>query len=129
MGQRGERLGVLGMLAQQLRAQPQVIQPIFRALTDPRFNERDRQEALALVDRGNTDDSTLAALWILRSYDEMSAINTDNPSVIWLGGDPAWLKSAGRKKMMLRWRLPEYWRQHGFPPQCRPIGEADFECR
>lgn len=127
---RGERLGVLGMLAQQLRAQPQVIQPIFRALTDPKFNERDRQEALALVDRGNEDtDSTFAALWILRSYDEMSAVNTDNPSVIWLGGDPAWLKSAGRKKLMLRWRLPEYWRQHGFPPQCRPIGEADFECR
>jgi adenylate cyclase len=127
---RGERLGVLGMLAQQFDAQPQLIQPIFRALTDSKFNDRDRQEGLALVDRGNDDaDSTLAALWILRSYDEMSAVSGDTPSVIWLGGDPAWLKAAGRKKMMLRWRLPEYWRLHGFPPQCRPIGEANFECR
>ena len=24
--------------------------------------------------------------------------------------------------------LPEYWRKHGFPPQCRPIGDDDFEC-
>jgi hypothetical protein len=23
---------------------------------------------------------------------------------------------------------PEYWRQHGFPPQCRPLDEQDFEC-
>jgi len=21
-----------------------------------------------------------------------------------------------------------YWRQHGFPPQCKPLGEDDFEC-
>jgi TolB-like protein/Tfp pilus assembly protein PilF len=24
--------------------------------------------------------------------------------------------------------LPDYWRRHGFPPQCRPLGESDFEC-
>jgi len=22
----------------------------------------------------------------------------------------------------------DYWREHGFPPQCRPLGEDDFEC-
>jgi TolB-like protein len=24
--------------------------------------------------------------------------------------------------------LPDYWRRHGFPPQCRPVGQNDFEC-
>jgi hypothetical protein len=24
--------------------------------------------------------------------------------------------------------LPDYWRAHGFPPLCRPVGETDFEC-
>ena len=22
----------------------------------------------------------------------------------------------------------DYWRQHGFPPMCRPVGEDDFSC-
>jgi hypothetical protein len=22
----------------------------------------------------------------------------------------------------------DYWREAGFPPQCRPLGEDDFEC-
>ncbi|MEE2525947.1 tetratricopeptide repeat protein [Hyphobacterium sp. HN65] len=24
--------------------------------------------------------------------------------------------------------LPDFWREHGFPPQCQPVGEDDFEC-
>ena len=24
--------------------------------------------------------------------------------------------------------LPAYWRKHGFPPQCRPVGADDFKC-
>jgi len=25
--------------------------------------------------------------------------------------------------------LPEYWRKHGFPPQCKPVSKDDFECK
>jgi len=24
--------------------------------------------------------------------------------------------------------IPAYWREHGYPPQCRPVGEDDYEC-
>ena len=24
--------------------------------------------------------------------------------------------------------LPDYWRKHGFPPQCKAVGSDDFEC-
>ena len=24
--------------------------------------------------------------------------------------------------------LVDYWQRHGFPPQCRPVRENDFEC-
>ncbi len=33
-----------------------------------------------------------------------------------------------RKEFMLRKGYVDYWRAKGFPPQCRPIGEGDFEC-
>ena len=25
--------------------------------------------------------------------------------------------------------LPDYWRKHGFPPQCKAVGSDDFECK
>jgi tetratricopeptide (TPR) repeat protein len=131
---RGDRLGALVMLALDFRDyQPQLIQPLFRALTDPGFSEPDRQEALSLVDRANANqDSVLVALWILKAYDEMVAVDAHGPAtptVLWARDDAAWLKSSGRKKLMQRWRLSDYWRKHGFPPQCKAMGDADFECR
>jgi adenylate cyclase len=50
-----------------------------------------------------------------------------------------WGKAYGRYRQSDEFRtrvnslsLPEYWREHGFPPQCRPTvgpdGEDDFEC-
>jgi TolB-like protein len=35
---------------------------------------------------------------------------------------------AARHQVIQDMRLPEFWRENGFPPQCRPIGEDDFEC-
>ena len=32
------------------------------------------------------------------------------------------------KKHMRDSGLPDYWRKHGFPPQCRPVRNDDFEC-
>jgi hypothetical protein len=48
--------------------------------------------------------------------------------VWWFRDDPAFLASEERKRLMRAWKLPEHWREHGFPPQCRPIGGEDFEC-
>lgn len=37
--------------------------------------------------------------------------------------------SEGLKDMLRIAQLPEYWRDHGWPEKCRPIGENDFTCR
>jgi adenylate cyclase len=128
---RGDRFGALSILAGTYQADAQLIRPLFRALTDPKFSEHDRQDALALVDRArNTRGWIPTALWMLRAYDKIiAATRWPEPAIWWAREDPAWLKSESRKQAMLHWHLPEYWRKHGFPPQCRPIGEADFECR
>jgi TolB-like protein len=126
---RGDRLGALTMLAQEFRNDPPLINSLFRSITDPSFNERDRQDAVALVKRStNLPMAIPEALWILGKYDAIPAINSD-PPIWWARGDATWLKSESRKQMMRYWHLPEYWRKHGFPSQCRPIGESDFECR
>lgn len=125
---RGDRIGTVGALLQQYRSQPPLLQALFRALTDPGFSAADRQDALALVEAVRDDHSAaIAARWILKDYDRIVEISTDFP-VYWLPGDAAWLKSPARRRMIERWRLPEYWRAHGFPPQCRAVGTADFSC-
>jgi adenylate cyclase len=125
---RSDRVGTIGALLQQYRSAPPLLQALFRALTDPTFTAADRQEALALVEAVRDDHSaSIAALWILKDYERIVGISTDFP-VYWLPGDAAWLKSAARKRMIERWRLPEYWRAHGFPPQCKAVGAADFSC-
>jgi len=66
------------------------------------------------------------ALLLLNAYGEIKSSSMDPP--IWWERDDAWLKSQSRKRLIEFWHLPEYWRKHGFPPQCRPISESDFEC-
>jgi hypothetical protein len=62
---------------------------------------------------------------MLKTYDKIIADNMD-PPLWWARDDAVWLKSQSRKQAMQHWHLPEYWRKHGFPPQCRPIGELRF---
>jgi len=128
VAERGDRVGVLDILARQFQEDPELIRPLFRALTDRTFNERDRQDAVALVKQAkNSFTFVPSALLVLKAYEVIAP--ADIVPSIWWARDDAWLKSQSRKQLMESWHLPEYWRKHGFPPQCRPIGEADFECR
>jgi hypothetical protein len=125
---RGDRVGALDILARQFQDDPQLVRPLFRALTDRTFNDRDRQDAVALVRRAKNNFTFLpSAMLVLKAYEEITPADTVPP--IWWARDDAWLKSQSRKRLMRSWHLPEYWAKHGFPPQCRPVGEADFECR
>ena len=115
------------MITQEFRQEPQLIQPLFRALTDPEFSEHDRQGAIALVEATKGIPYFVPiALWILKAYEKINA--KFDPPIWWTRGDTAWLSSNGRKQIMQSWHLPDYWRKHGFPPQCAQIGESDFEC-
>jgi TolB-like protein len=125
---RGDRLNTVTILARAYQDDPQLIHPLFRALIDPTFNDRDRQDAVALVNKArNTLNFVPSALLILKAYEGISSASMD-PPIWWARGD-AWVKSPSRKRLMQFWHLPEYWRKQGFPPQCRPIGASDFECR
>jgi adenylate cyclase len=47
----------------------------------------------------------------------------------WAPFPDAWSGSEHPKRMMRGDGLPEYWRKHGFPKQCRPVGHSDFDCQ
>ena len=36
--------------------------------------------------------------------------------------------TAAFRKIIELQGIPAYWREHGYPPQCRPVGDDDYEC-
>jgi adenylate cyclase len=42
--------------------------------------------------------------------------------------DTAWYRKTPAFKAYVNEHLMAYWRAHGFPPQCRPLDDRDFEC-
>ena len=48
--------------------------------------------------------------------------------VWWLRMHEDFITSPHRKRLIREHGIYDYWRQHGFPPQCRPITDDDFEC-
>lgn len=125
---RGNRAATLVALADTYSDQPRLIAPLYRALTDPTFSETERKEALTIVDAA-------PAGWLyeyetrlfLRDYDRIRPErNVD--TLLWYREDAGFLKSEARKKLMRQYRFPEYWRKHGYPPQCRAVGADDSTC-
>ena len=48
--------------------------------------------------------------------------------MLWSPSLRAYRRSPEFKAHAIASGLPEYWRKHGFPPQCRPVGSNDFKC-
>jgi adenylate cyclase len=106
-----------------------------RALSDEDY---DRDAALARFEArlraehpespGAADPYTVTA-WRLafRAYDRIPLI-TGSLGWWWGVGYPGLAESPHRREAMIQARLPDYWREHGFPPQCRPVGADDFAC-
>jgi len=70
-------------------------------------------------------------LW-LGNYDQVAtAIDDDltNNITAWKRAPASFCNSPGFKCTLERLGVPAYWRKHGFPPQCRPLGATDFECK
>lgn len=112
---------------------PVDVDVLFRALTDPSF-DFDREWQKFLIEyEGKTGSQfeetgslpSFTAL-ILRKYD---ALEPDPFSPLWWHPyAPDFLASPYRKQLIRETGVYDYWREAGFPPQCRPLGQDDFEC-
>jgi len=65
----------------------------------------------------------------LRAYDQINVENFDNDyEDLWLPVYSHYRKSPQFKQLAADLGLVEYWRETGFPAQCRVLGDVDFEC-
>lgn len=103
----------------------------YRALTDPGF-DYDAEKSLinqVYFPDGEMEPGSSPAhadyLFVYRQYDRLHS--SDLP-YWWFPYPLEFRNSPHRKRLMREFGLPEYWRKHGFPPQCKPVGADDFEC-
>ena len=114
------------------------LEPDYRFLTDPGYSveqyRADLRRRYAMEFQGEVppdldgllqlpepaaeaanDDLTLIVLW--NPY--LPGLQRSELREATLATRDRWIRAAG---------LYDYWRSHGFPPQCRPVGKDGFSC-
>jgi len=109
----------------------------------PDFPDREWVEALQYPGRDYSAEIARAEKWMAAesrggiynplmlafgAYDRLRVFPAVTMNWIWQPGFPGFHESGHFKRMVNELGLPDYWRKHGFPPQCRPLGDDDFEC-
>jgi len=96
------------------------------------FPERDPSRGLEkLLDWIEKTGSTPASYSILmaafKAYHLVEPVPSQNRWV-WLRENTGFRTSEYFAPMISKTGIPAYWRENGYPPGCRPLGEEDFEC-
>ena len=72
---------------------------------------------------------SIAHSWIYFGvWDEFSESPGQYPYIYWHPDGDEFRKTEMSKTVMRESGVLAYWQARGFPPQCRPVGEDDFEC-
>lgn len=106
-------------------------QELIAALENP--NDQPPERLTAFKDWGKEKridilDNTNLML-ALRNYDEINVNTFDNDYVyLWLPQFAHYRTTPQFKKLTEDLGLVAYWREAGFPPQCRVLSDTDFEC-
>jgi len=133
--QRGDRTLLAYMLrelADSIGERTRWIVPgLLRALSDETY-DRDAafdQIRRRLLDDGHVpDDYTISTLALTHGLYERVPEERQPAGWIWFRGYPGLPGSEAVEASIRRERVDEFWRSHGFPPQCQPVGADDFSC-
>ena len=137
--QRGDRVGA-AMVLRDLGVDPVSVAAILKVIDHPA--PVPASEVDAMVQRINDDtrpgvlsigDMSLY-LWF-GQFDRMvkdtqadrAALSYSTP--YWNPAPPGFKNSPAFKALLRDQEIPQYWRKHGFPPICQPVGASDFTCR
>jgi TolB-like protein len=103
----------------------------YRAVMDSAF---DYEAEKTLIDQAYFTAGAADPEWgpwhndFLFHYRQYDQINGHDLPYWWFPYPLEFRNSPHRKRIMSEIGLAVYWRKHGFPPQCRPVGDDDFEC-
>jgi tetratricopeptide (TPR) repeat protein len=96
---------------------------LYRALSDPDEDPALAAELKSLLVQNNASPRVHILLNALGDYEDPLLI-----TVHWADSLSRYRQSPQFKQHARASGLPDYWRKHGFPPKCRPVGTDDFAC-
>jgi TolB-like protein len=104
---------------------------LYKALRNPQGDHRQLLRSLTLFVEANPDRNVLALQLVLAYLDDslqdLRSQDLEN-LVIWNQAHVHKRQTDRFRNHIRRTGILAYWQQYGFPPQCRAIGEGDFEC-
>jgi TolB-like protein/tetratricopeptide (TPR) repeat protein len=121
---RGDRLAAM-LLMGQLEMPPELQQAIIGAI-EQGAPPAQLAELLARHPRFDTPTWHLA----LRAYDRAAAWEGRITTLVsyWDPVHTGFRNSPAFRRILEYLGVPAYWREHGYPPLCRPVGADDYEC-
>ena len=73
--------------------------------------------------------STNSAMFLsFRAYDELTEDPAEATYALWHPDGDEFRRTPQFKMVIRSMGILEYWQARGFPPQCKPVGNDDFEC-
>ncbi len=131
--EQGKRFAVLSANSAFLDAADQdwLIEPQLNAMSDRSFEFEAVQKSIEAPYEASTGK---ALDWTAEEYyafyfKNYAAIIEYPDSPFWWYPYPEDFKQSPHRKRMIRdFGIYAYWQEHGFPPQCRAVGDDDFEC-
>lgn len=104
-----------------------------RAIENPNDDNRAGYARLKEWERRYGSDGVLASLiWPILlafgEYDEMLARSDYTFWGLWHPDGDGFRRSPQFKAMVRKTGIYDFWKDRGLPPQCRPVGDDDFEC-
>lgn len=123
------------LVAESYPDQPWMVKELYEAYTDPDFDHAQRLKSFEMrraktieatgIDRSNAVDRA-TILIAFRDFDR-ALVRPDGPAFSnWHFYEG--ISKAQERHAIIEAGLPAFWREQGFPPQCRAVGEDDFEC-
>ena len=121
---RGDRLTAL-LLMRGIRLPPELQQAIIVAIE--RGQPPAQLEEL-LARHPEFDDPSVHMM--LRAYDRAAAWEGRIMTLVvqWDPLHAGFRTTPAFRRVLEKQGVPDYWREHGYPPQCRPVGAEDYAC-
>ena len=63
-----------------------------------------------------------------RAYEELTENLDEATYALWHPDADEFRTTPQFKTIIRKMGIFEYWQARGFPPQCKPVGDDDFEC-
>jgi TolB-like protein len=121
---RGDRLAAL-LLMRDIRLPAELQQAVIAAIVQ---GKPPAQLDELLVRHPDNDNPTVH--FMLRAYDRAAAWEGRITTLVafWDPVHAGFRNTPAYRRLLENIGVPEYWRVHGYPPQCQPVGADGYEC-